>query len=590
MQPERETAMKRMWNVVVFVALCARPAYAQTDLTDQQRIQDLDQLATLFAKHYAAYEWKRDVIGFDLLRLNPWLQDIHKQDDLDFEETLIDYVASLNDAHDSIIFPSNFTANLPLTVDLYDGKVLVDNIDRTLLPKAQFPFTIGDELVLLDGVPINGALESLYKYSVLANSRSTARLAAGQLTSRSQQFLPHAGDVADTAFLTIRLAATGQLQTYEIPWIKRGFPRLSTGTAPVPGRKPYREDNNPPTKTNLGPGHVTPSDFHRPRNAIVDDSLPDYMRPLAPFLNGVTASDDMGYINWGAKSPVFALPPGFVLRRGAASTDFFLTGTYVANGARIGFLRIPNEAPPSVTTALQQLDAEMAYFNANTDGLIVDVMNNSGGSLSFAESILQRLIPTPFHTMGFEIRPTPDWLSGFAEMLTRAEETNAPAGVIQNLQMIFDEVRRAAEQGGRTMPVSLNSTGSLTLTPKANAYQKPLLLLTDELTLSAGDMIAAVIQDNNRGPLFGMRTVGAGGSVVLYDATANTNAQVSITVSLMNRGRLVQTPEFPPTPYIENVGVRPNIVNDYMTRTNLLAGGAAYVQAFTAALLSLIQP
>jgi len=51
----------------------------------------------------------------------------------------------------------------------------------------------------------------------------------------------------------------------------------------------------------------------------------------------------------------------------------------------------------------------------------------------------------------------------------------------------------------------------------------------------------------------------------------------------------VSTPEFPPTPYIENVGVRPDVELDYMTRENLLSGGAPFVSAFTAAAVDYIR-
>jgi len=47
----------------------------------------------------------------------------------------------------------------------------------------------------------------------------------------------------------------------------------------------------------------------------------------------------------------------------------------------------------------------------------------------------------------------------------------------------------------------------------------------------------------------------------------------------------VQTPDFPPAPYIENIGVRPDIPVDYMTRANLMGGGASFVQAFTDAIV-----
>ena len=52
---------------------------------------------------------------------------------------------------------------------------------------------------------------------------------------------------------------------------------------------------------------------------------------------------------------------------------------------------------------------------------------------------------------------------------------------------------------------------------------------------------------------------------------------------------MISTPEFPPSPYIENIGVRPDIMFDYMTRENLITGGAPFVQAFTDAAVKLAQ-
>src|SRR4029450_7653608 len=132
---------------------------------------------------------------------------------------------------------------------------------------------------------------------------------------------------------------------------------------------------------------------------------------------------------------------------------------------------------------------------------------------------------------------------------------------------------------GRSAPVSLNSTGSLILAPAPGAYTKPLMVLVDEFSASGADMFPAIIQDNHRGPIFGMRTMGAGGSVVAYQATAYTESIFRVTVSLMNRANPVSVPGFPTAPYIENIGVRPDIVQDYMTSANLLGGGAPYVQA-----------
>src|SRR5215218_4908641 len=169
--------MRRFGVTLLLFSLVVTTARAQDALTLQQRISDLNQLASQYAKNYGPYEWKRDVQGFDLLRLTPWLQRIQHSDDLDFQEALIEYVASLNDAHDTIAFPTTFSASLPLSVDIYDGKVLIDGINRTLLPAVQFPFVIGDEVVTLDGRPVQEIIQSFRKYSISANPRSTNRIA-----------------------------------------------------------------------------------------------------------------------------------------------------------------------------------------------------------------------------------------------------------------------------------------------------------------------------------------------------------------------------------------------------------------------------
>jgi len=114
--------MRRICVALTLVAAAAGAAgHAQTALTEPQRTADLNQIAGFYAKHYAPYEWKRELFAFDLLRLNDWFQAIHKVDDLDFQDVLVDYVSSLRDAHSVATFPSNFVAEIPVRFDIYDG-------------------------------------------------------------------------------------------------------------------------------------------------------------------------------------------------------------------------------------------------------------------------------------------------------------------------------------------------------------------------------------------------------------------------------------------------------------------------------------
>ena len=583
--------MRRFAVAVLLLALSVTPTHTQDALTRDQRVDDLTQLASFYAKNYAPYEWKIQTQDFDLLRLNPWLQRIRHADDLEFHERLIEYVASLNDAHDLIAFPTTFSASLPMAVDIYDGKVLIEGLNTTVFPGAQR----GDELVSIDGRSVRSLIASFRKYAIAANSRSTDRVAASRLVTRSQQIMPHISDLGDTAKVVIKLAATGATISYVVPWFKNGIPVTSQGPVPSPrggnGRLMLEsaEQALAAGPAGAGPGSL----FQFADIGTSDNTLPSYMDPIRALLNASVSKDYFSVTGIGGRFPIYGRPAGFVERPVPPGQPAFLfSGTYVSNGVRIGLLRIPSMSPPSVALALQHLDQEIAFFNANTDALVIDVMRNPGGLVSFVESISQRFMPGPFQTIGFEIRATAAWLFSFAAQLTNARNNpSTPPEILANLEANFNEVLRAYnEDRGRSAPVSLNATGSLTLQPSPVTYNKPLLVLTDEFSASGGDMFPAIIQSNNRGPLFGMRTMGAGGSVVGFNGTAFTESFFRITVSLMNRGHLVHTPDFPPAPYIENIGVRPDIVKDIMTRENLMTSGAPFVQAFTEAIVKLATP
>jgi len=581
--------MRRFVLVALLLTIGIAAPRAQDALTANQRDTDLIQLASRYAKWYAPYEWKRDVIGFDLYRLTPWLQRIHHSDDLDFQEALREYVASLGDAHASIVFPSPFSALLGFSVDIYDGRVLIDAVNRSLLPAGQYPFGMGDELVALDGEPVQSLIASFGKYLAAGNERSRDRLAAGRIVARSQQLMPHASQLGDTAVASIRLSSTGALNTFVIPWVKTGIGVDSQGPLPGPRRGNGLIFRDPETIGVTAAGQRNRALLHPADLRVADNTLPAYMEPILPLLNGSVPGLTDAVLGVGARTPIYGPPAGFVLRLGTQPSHFFLSGVYVSNGVRIGLLRIPTISPPNTALALQQLDQEIAFFNANTDVLVVDITRNPGGFLPTAEAFAQRLIPRPFRTIGFEIRATASWVNGFADRLTSALNAGAPPEVIQNFRDAFNEVLRAYnEERGRTAPIPLNAIGSLELPPAPVAYAKPLLVLVDEFSISSADMLAAILQDNHRGPLLGMRTMGAGGSVVGFNCTAFTESVCTVTLSLMNRGIVISTPDYPPTPYIENVGVRPDIVVDYMTRANLMTRGAPFVEAFTQAAVKLV--
>lgn len=551
-----------------FLLLTLSAASGLAQLAPEQRVADMEHLAALYAKNYAPYEWKRDTQGFDLLDLKPWLEKARAaKNDLEFYDVLVAYVASLNDAHSGYAVPSSFSASLNFSADIYDGKVLVDSINRTRLPASDYPFQIGWEVVSVDGVGVEELMTAFTKYSISANPRSTRRTAASLLTLRPQQLMPGAVDLGDSATVVLR-APEGETRSFVIPWVKSGLPLRRVGPVPVlPG---------------LDGASVM---------GFGDEA--DYLAPLRA-LEWARIRDN-AVLGFGARAPIFAPPSGFVQRLGRLSSDAFYSGTFRAGGYNIGFIRIPSYSPANTTLALQQFFSEMAYFEQNTDGLVIDEMRNPGGSVSYCNTLIQMLMPRDFRVIGFEVRATSDWVASISSSVESARAQGAPQSIIDLLVGIQDQIVTAnKEMRGRTGPIALDDV-SLDRQPLTDgmgnvmAYTKPLMVLIDEFSASGGDLFPATIQLNGRGKLFGMRTMGAGGSVASARAGAYSEGSTNITLSLMNRGEAVSIDGYPATPYIENVGVHPDIAADYMTRENLLNAGGPFVRAFVDAMVEQIR-
>ncbi len=526
-------------------------------LSVEQKLFDFQALASIYAKHYTPYEWKRQAFGFDLLNLRPWLERARgAKDDLEFYELCQEYVASLQDTHSSFTTPSNFLAFLPLHADLYDGRVLIDSITRSRLPVSDYPFEIGDELLSLDGRPMEELIAAYERYSGGANPRSRRRRAVLRVLQRPQSVIPRAHETPDQSVIEVR-RRSGAVETYTVAWVRSGKRLPLVGPVPSPRFARARPAGSPPEET------------------------PAYLLPIYPLIRD-EALDVPEILNQGGRSPIFAMPAGFERRLGGAASDNFFSGVFDYDGLRIGFLRIPGFGGSA--GALQQFEREIAFFEENTAGLIIDVMRNSGGSACYNEDIQRRLIPYRFRAMAREFRATWGWVNSFAASLEAARAQRAEPHVIALLEARLKDIETAyRENRGRTGPLSLCAE-SIDRDPAAVVYTRPLMVLIDEFSISAADAFPAVLQDNARALLFGMRTMGAGGSVGSFDAGIFSESATSVTLSMHHRKNPIVTPEYPTAPFVENIGVRPDVEADYMTGENLLANGRPFVESFLRAM------
>ena len=294
-------------------------------------------------------------------------------------------------------------------------------------------------------------------------------------------------------------------------------------------------------------------------------------------------------------APLYAFPAGFTQRLGRTAFDSFSSGTYTVDGLRIGYIRIPGFLPDLPTFAESQFVTEMQFFENNTDGLVIDIMRNPGGYVYLTNVYISALMPTWHRITGFELRATSNTVTEFSQLLAASEDSGDPPWVVKTWQEILAALQAAnSENRGRTGAVALDAGPDFEATldrPPYRvrggvfAYTKPLICLIDEFTASGGDAFAAMIQDNKRGLLFGKRTMGLGGTVRGWTLDGYAEVDTHVTTGLMVRKEPVSTGgKYPVTAYVENVGVHPEIENDYMTEDNLRNRGRTFVDAFSKAI------
>lgn len=563
--------MKKYFAVL---ALCP---LAFADLTTEQKLSDFNQLAALYAKHYAPYEWKRDFGRFDLYNVEPWLARVAaSKNDLEFYDIAAEYLGLLNDGHVSMTLPSDFVAYLGFRVDLFDNAPIVYSVDRRMLPVSRFPIAVGDEVVSIDGVSADDLIRRLARYSVAANDRTTARLAADAMTLRIQQSDPTAPGVPDESTVVLR-SPDGEIKTLRIEWDKSGLPLSNLGPVPSPkGRAPSASVSQP---------------------SILREDDPPFMLPLRTLANkrapAVLKDRVQGF---GSLNPVHRMPENFRQRLGRLPSDHFFSGSFEAEGQRIGFIRIPSFAPSNVVAAANQFAGEIQFFQDSTDGLIIDVSRNPGGDGCYTEFLLSLLIPVRFRSLTEEVRASNTIVFAFSQALEQARRQGAPPAILDLYTNLLEAVRKAnATSRGMTERIPVcQITGDVEPARdrqgRSIAFNKPAMVLVDDMSASAADMFAAVFQDSWRGPLFGWRTMGLGGAVVDFNlALPYSELDTRITLTLVHRPNRQSITGYPDTDVIENVGVHPDIPYDSQTRDNLLNGYAPYVEAFTHAMVNHIR-
>lgn len=591
--------MLRPLLIVLTLFLSSVSVFAQ--MTSEQREHEFKNLVSLYSRTYAPRSWKIQSIGVDIADIRPWLNRVHNaKTDVEFFEICSEYVASFQDGHARYLINSSFYADMGIWFDIYDGKVLVEGLDRQRYPVNQFPLAVGDELISIDGVSTEDILKDLSKYRGFGNPRATVRLAADAISYRSQQIYANAVNLPDNTQVVIRNQA-GESGAYTFTWKKAGIPFRNVSPTTWPsfnGQGLLNSRTSPVSPLSKGEDD--------PRNSLYDlqwsSISPLEKEGLERTL--VTETGDTvtraALTGWGSAFPYYILPENTQLR---ISFSGFLTGVYQAEGKRIGYLRIGHFSPSDPVLAVKVLESEIQYFEQNTDGLVIDDTRNTGGYGCLALDYAQRLIPYAFNFPRVHYRPSQSMINSMYSSLYSAQQYGEDEWIINTYQFYLDNLIETAKSPnsvtgavpfcvpftGRSWAPTVENYPATDIDGKNLAYTKPLIVLVDELSASTGDIFPAVIQDAKRGLVVGMRTAGLGGAVASTRTGMFSEGVGYFTQSLLVRDTEAEAPGIPPSKFIENVGVVPDIELDYMKRENLMSRGQPFVERVTSIIVEEIR-
>jgi hypothetical protein len=515
---------------LILCALLSLPCEARA-MTPQERLADFDQMVGILKSYYSMIHYKKEVMGIDFAsQVTDFRQKVAAvTDDNAFYDLLSGFIASFKDAHTNHIRPSSMGAELGFTTRRVGAKALVMTIDREILPVANFPFKAGDELLSLDGKPV----EEILKAGLPLCSNGREESALGLLTRRLTWRSGRMGAVP-TGMCTVAIRHSGKeaADSMVMPWITKG--------KPLPG-----------LSFHLGGGDWS--------------GLPLKVGQLDPAVSLIV---DAGPAEGDT------LPPWAPDDAQAVPSKVFPAALFDSPKGLLGYVRIPDFVPSDPVAAVNEFRRVLTQMKL-TRGLILDLNDNPGGNVYYSFELAAMLSDKVLALPKKAERANLTNLASYRRMLSYTKDPAQRA----MLEFHEKEIEKALAAGqDMTAPNYLLGAPSQAPDPKLT-YTKPILLLINDQCYSCGDLFPAVLKDNQRVTLFGTNTAGAGGSIGMMGPLSYCGSQISCTINLTQRSN---------GSYIENVGIAPDVVCAW-TPEDVVSGFKAYRKAYTAALAALIK-
>jgi uncharacterized protein YjbI with pentapeptide repeats len=212
----------------------------------------------------------------------------------------------------------------------------------------------------------------------------------------------------------------------------------------------------------------------------------------------------------------------------------------------VGYIRIPDYR--SNSKRIQHFAKIIERFNRETEALVIDQVNNPGGNLFHMYALLSMLTDKPLEVPRHEVTIWAEDVPAAVGVINRADE-ELPERVAYSRLILAEKGAGRGIPGRLSTPLYLN--GIKHIFPAKVHYAKPIEILINGKTSSAGEFLAATFQDHAAARLFGETSAGAGGCGRQLNSKANLLKGMTFSMSWTLARRVNGDP-------IENRGVTPD--------------------------------
>ncbi len=527
------------------------------DMTTEEALADFDTLVATFRDQYGPLEFKERRFGFNFNELTQSLRAEIEASSSDKEVFNIysRFVSSFRDGHVSIRFNGKNTrgensARIPLFAEPIEGQPVITGVLEESVGARGIE--VGDIVLSIDGTPAADLLEGFKKTDAFGNPVSDEHLYYLLFNRFFEQ-----GELypeGKTARVQVQ-KADGSVLEADLTWRRTNDIRLKLPDAGVsaPGR------------------HL----MIAPRAADLNKAAGiDKWGGPEPFFKTAQVAEQFGFVEVKPNET-------FLQKYGldAETAPEIYAALYEHNGQNVLLIR---QRTYSTETYERHFDYLAAYraildqYDSLADVLVVDQTNNPGGFLSYCVGFSQLFMSQPGANFMQAMNADRKWIDDFRQYAYETDPDFQSEDALKYLA-VANAVERSYDAGESiTEPVPF--FGDNTLLPDSEyTWNKPMLVLINELAGSCGDIFPMMVKKNQTGVLFGKRTMGLGGNVEGFDLSAS-RASVRLTRGLFTSYKVDGAYE--DADFAENNGVLPDIPYE-PTLADFHQGYTDYVRAFS---------